>query len=312
MVRCARKPRVHDNRDTRWTHHRSAGQTAKSRSANIPAVNHHLPAVLLPVVFCIGCVGPATPSSYEYEPHAFVDPRLARAQPAAAENAAESPAPPAPPARTVEPQSKPLPESITSVTHPKWQTGEVLMQGFLGVSFFDNVAVDGGSGAEVDGDDGDLDQLPLIGGGGQWKLGGERIDMGAELMFSFSGRADAAAFVVTGGGAAVAIDVDLLIFEIYGGPFVSMDLGEKWRLYGAAGPVLQFADYDQSGNGLSDDGSGFGSGFYARTGLEFAVSPSTLIGFGARWSDTTVDLGGDLGDLEVDGLQAVFTVSKWY
>ena len=84
--------------------------------------------------------------------------------------------------------------------------------------------------------------------------------MGAELMFSLSGRADAAAFVVGGGGAAVAIDVDLLIVEIFGGPFVSMDLGEKWRLYGAAGPVLQFADYDQSGNGLSDDADSFKSG----------------------------------------------------
>jgi hypothetical protein len=273
-------------------------------------VNHTFAALIFPLVLFTSCLGPATPSSYDYEPNELKSPSSARETSKTYGGSAPSsePAPAPKPA----PQSKPMPESIKAMAHPKWQTGEVLMQGFLGVSFFENVEVDGASGTDVDGDEGDLDQLPLLGGGGQWKLGGERVDMGAELMFSLSGRADAEAFVVGGSGAAIAIDVDLLIIEIFGGPFVSMDLGEKWRLYGAAGPVLQFADYDQSGNGLSDDGSGFGSGLYARAGLEFAVSPNTLIGFGARWSDTTVDLGGDLGDFEIDGLQAVFTVSKWY
>lgn len=192
----------------------------------------------------------------------------------------------------------------------EWRKGEPLMQGFLGASFFEHVSVDGGSGVEVDGDDGDLDQLPLIGGGGQWKLGGERVAMGLEGLFSLSGRGSTEAFVVSG-GAAIAIDVDILLFELYGGPFVSMDLGEKMRLYGAVGPVLQFANYDQSGGGFSDDGSGFGTGFYGRAGLEFELPSRTYIGFGARWSETTVDLGGDLGDLEMDGVQALFTVSRW-
>ena len=39
------------------------------------------------------------------------------------------------------------------------------MQGFLGVSFYDKVTREGGDAADVDGDSGDLDQLPLIGGG---------------------------------------------------------------------------------------------------------------------------------------------------
>ena len=211
----------------------------------------------------------------------------------------ETPAPPQEPISTVRRSMRPV-----------WLPGQPLMHGFLGVTMFNDVSVDDGGPGRVDGDEGDLDQLPLIGGGAQWKLGGERIDFGLEGLLSFGWRSDAEAFVVGGGGAAVAIDVNLLIFELYGGPFASVFLGDNLRAYGAAGPILQFANYDQTGGGLADDGSGFGSGFYARTGLEFALPSRSLLGFGVRWSDTTVDLGGSLGDLEIDGLQAFVTVSR--
>ena len=184
------------------------------------------------------------------------------------------------------------------------------MQGFLGASFFEHVEVEDSGPGSVDGDRGDLDQLPLIGGGAQWLLGGERVNYGLEGLLSFSWRGDAEAFVIGGGGAAVAVDVDLLLLEFYGGPFASMFLGEKLRLYGAAGPLFQFADYSQTGSGLADDGSGFGVGWYARSGIEFVLPSRTMIGFGLRWSDSTVDLGGNIGDLEIEGMQAMLTVSR--
>lgn len=183
------------------------------------------------------------------------------------------------------------------------------MQGFLGYTSFENISADG-SGTTVDGDEGDVDHLPLIGGGAQWKLGGKRIDFGLEGLLSFAGSANAAAFVSGGGGAVVAVDVDLLLFDLYGGVFASLFLGDKLRLYGAVGPLLEWAEWDQSGNGLDDNGSGFGVGTYARTGFEFALPSRTLVGFGVRWSDSTVDLGGALGDLDIEGLQMLFTVSR--
>ena len=82
--------------------------------------------------------------------------------------------------------------------------------------------------------EGELDQLPLLGGGGQWKLGGRRVDLGLEGLLGLSGRADAEAFAIGGGGAAVAVDVDLLLIDVYGGPFASMFLGDKLRVYAAA------------------------------------------------------------------------------
>lgn len=203
------------------------------------------------------------------------------------------------------------PEPRPSERRPQldWQPGQALLQGFFGASLFEHVSVDDGGTGPVDGDDGELDEIPVIGGGGQWKLGGERVDLGLEGLMSFAWRGDAEAFVI-GGGAAVAIDVDLFLFELFGGPFASMFLGDKLRLYGGAGPLMQWADYSQSGSGLADDGSGFGVGWYARTGLEFLLPSRALLGFGVRWSDTTVDLGGNLGDLELEGLQAVLTVSR--
>ena len=35
-----------------------------------------------------------------------------------------------------------------------------------------------------------------------------------------------------------------------------------------------------------------------------------MIGIGARWSDSEIDLGGSLGDLEIEGLQGLITVSR--
>ena len=80
----------------------------------------------------------------------------------------------------------------------------------------------------------------------------------------------------------------------------------------SGGPLLQWANYDSEDSvfGFDDDGSGFGAGWYARAGLEFAVSRSTLIGFSVRWSESSVDLGGNLDDLEIEGLQGLFTVSQ--
>lgn len=187
----------------------------------------------------------------------------------------------------------------------RWRTGQAMMQGFFGISEMSTVDV----GGTVDGDNGDLDQMPVIGGGGQWKLGGDRIDVGLEGMLSFAGRANAEAFVAGGGGAAIAVDVDMLVFDLYGGPFVSKFVGNKLRFYGAAGPMMQFIEYDQTGSSLDADGEGFGSGWYARAGFEFALPSRSFVGMGVRWSDTSVDLGNALGDLEMDGLQVFVSLS---
>jgi opacity protein-like surface antigen len=172
----------------------------------------------------------------------------------------------------------------------------------------------GGASPDVDGSDEEASQLPVIGGGGQWKLGGESVDLGVEAMISFSGRADATAFAAGGGGAFLAVDVDLLLVELYGGPFASWFLGPDARVYASAGPLMEWADFSQKSDDdtIDDSGQGFGTGWYARTGIEFRMTENSMVGLGVRWSESTVDLDNSLGTLDLDGFQVVVTVTEGF
>lgn len=196
-------------------------------------------------------------------------------------------------------------------SRPEWEQWQALLQGYIGITANEDVSLDGGSLDPVDGAGSDLDQLGVLGGGCQIKLGGERVDLGIETMVSFSGRANVQAFAFGGSGAAVALDVDLLLVDLYGGPFASAFLGDRLRVYGAVGPLLQFAEWDQSSDVGDENGSGFGFGTYARAGFEFVLPSNALLGFGVRWSESSVDLGSNLGDLDLEGLQAFVTLSRW-
>jgi hypothetical protein len=143
-------------------------------------------------------------------------------------------------------------------------------------------------------------------------MGGERIDLGLEAGLNFNFRTNGGAFVAGGGGAVVAVDVDLWLMDVYGGFFANTFLGSKWRWYGGVGPLMQFASFQQQGDGIDDSGSGFGLGWYVRTGLEYAVSRSTMIGLGARWSESDIDLSNGLGDIELSGTQVFFSVTRGF
>jgi hypothetical protein len=191
-----------------------------------------------------------------------------------------------------------------------WLPGQILMQGFIGVGYPDDLTFEsGGGGVEIDADE--LDDLPVIGGGAQLKLAGERIDFGVEGMLSFAFRSDLLAFASGGGGAVVAVDVDVYVFDLYGGPFLSTSIGERTRVYAAAGPILRFLEYSQDDEGTveEEDEDGFGSGVYARGGIEFMLPSGTLVGFGARWSSAEVELG-DFGDSDLEDVQLVITVTR--
>lgn len=199
-----------------------------------------------------------------------------------------------------------LPRAITE--RPRWQVGQLALQGYFGAVYYDDFQRVGGDPPDVIDDDDE--QFPTLGGGALWKLGGKHVDIGLEGMLSWSGRTDVVAFVAGGGGAAVAIDLDMLIFEMYGGPFVNVFLGENWRVYGAAGPLMQWADYEQDDGTVEDNSAGFGTGVYARAGLERVIYPGAMLGVGVRWSQSTIDLGNELGDLELSGTQLLITMTQ--
>ena len=195
------------------------------------------------------------------------------------------------------------------VVEPRWPVGSLLLQGFFGGSSFSQVQTQGGD-TSVDGDQGDLSQLLMLGGGGQWKLAGDRLDFGLETLFSFSGRANATAFASGRNGAVLVVDADILLFDLYGGPFVNLFLSDNWRVYAAAGPVAQWADYHQTDNTAHTTSTGFGFGTYARTGFEFRLPSQAWLGLGVRWSKSQVGLDNQFGQLEIEGVQFMITVSE--
>ncbi|MBX3463566.1 MAG: outer membrane beta-barrel protein [Planctomycetes bacterium] len=194
---------------------------------------------------------------------------------------------------------------------PQWRLGQPLMQGYFGANLYETVRRTGGGRPTVDGSSDGLSQMPTIGGGAQWKLGGDEIQYGLEALLGFGWRSDGGAVVVGGGGAAVAVDVDLYLFDLYGGPFASMFLGDRWRLYASAGPMMLWGRYEDSTPFDDTSNSGFGLGWYARTGIELVLGGGTMIGIGARWSDAKLDLGSD-GDLDLEAWQFTLSFSQLY
>lgn len=192
-----------------------------------------------------------------------------------------------------------------------WQVGQVLLQGFGGVKYLSDFRLDGDGSGPIELDDDEVEVLPMIGGGAQWKLAGRAFDFGLEGFLSFAGRSDLETFVAGGGGALVAIDVNLLLFEAYGGVFASRFLGERVRLHGGVGPLLSWVSYDPDDDdgGSGDDADGSGGGAYARAGLEFLLPSGRLAGLGVRWAESSVDLGQELGDLELGDLELFVSYS---
>lgn len=195
-----------------------------------------------------------------------------------------------------------------------WMPGQVLAQGFIGVGYPDDLTFDT-SGGSVEIEEDELENLPVIGGGIQLKLAGEYVDFGVEGLLSFAFRSDVVAFAAGGSGGFVAVDVDVYVFDFFGGPFLSKAIGERTRIYAAAGPIMRYLEYSEDEDETdteADDETGFGAGVYARGGIEFLLPSGTLVGFGTRWSSAEVDLGDDFGDADLEDFQALITVSRWW
>jgi len=192
----------------------------------------------------------------------------------------------------------------------EWNPGQSLLQGYIGAKYLSEFVVSPSGTPPIELADDEYDVLPVVGGGAQLKLAGQGIDFGVEGLIALSGRTDLEAFASSGGTTVAVFDVNLLVVELYGGPFVSKFVGDRLRLYGAAGPLLQWVGYDQDDNVTGQENTdGFGGGVYARTGFEFLLPSNKLVGLGARWSESSVDFNSDFGELDLSGLEVFVTYS---
>lgn len=201
----------------------------------------------------------------------------------------------------------------TPYSGPELEPGQIVTQGMVGASFLTEVERSGGTNPPEGPQPDDLERHPLIAGAFQWPLWGRRIDAGLELGGSL-GFQSGGGYVSGGDGElVVAVDIDMYVFDLYGGPFVSTALGDDVRVWVSAGPLLQFAEYDLEGEAdISARSSGFGTGLYARAGVDLVVSKTMMVGVGARWLDTHTSLGGTLGHLDMQGTEVFVTFTSGF
>jgi hypothetical protein len=188
-----------------------------------------------------------------------------------------------------------------------------MIQGYLGISKLEDEDYDlePAIGEVVDSD---LEELPLLGFAYMRPLAGERVHIGFELGSSWAFEGDRMA-IETQQSTVVLADNDLLLGDIFLGLNVSTMLGERARLYAGVGPLLQYGrielEFDDGSGGYDQiEESGWGSGAYARMGIEFKVSPGTYVGLTVRHKDVTVGLDDDIDELEFESDAVMLSVSR--
>jgi len=201
-------------------------------------------------------------------------------------------------------------------------------QALLGAVRFDNLDFpvdDSESPAEIS-----ISSLPQLGGAWTTLPAGDRIQFGLEASFLTGFRVDKLNYLYLGGGGLqVDLSFRMWLFDLAGGAYVSLfaDQEHRIRIYSGAGPLLSYADYriekefsdadptNPASTETEDESlsrSAFGTGFYARAGVEFRIHEKGLLGFGIRANWMKMDFTDVGGREELSGLAAFLTYTAGF
>lgn len=163
----------------------------------------------------------------------------------------------------------------------------------------------------------DLSDLVSIGGAGYHNLVGDRLCLGIEYGGVLSGMVDDVDTIARNGHARVSFDSSLFLLDLFVGPEVNFWLGDRFRLYGGAGPLCMIgyisADFEdreieeELDIDLSEDDTAVGFGGYARLGAEFVFRGGSSLGLGVRGFNASLDFEDTLGDVDFKGIQGFIT-----
>jgi len=190
------------------------------------------------------------------------------------------------------------------------------MQAFAGVSMLGDDELTFKDVSDYDPEaqaEADLSTAPLLGFASFIPVVGKDLDAGVELGMTGSWWTDSGSFRSSNGVAVVKLDVSLILADFFLGAYARAKIANAVRIYAGAGPLVMFGWYDgtseeldPSGAVIEDDDSraALGVGLYARGGVEVMLSRNASIGVGVRGISTELDFGGNVGDVEIEGLQA--------
>lgn len=189
------------------------------------------------------------------------------------------------------------------------------VQGIVGITQFSSGPAIAAPGTNVV-NDGEQ-TFPMLGGAFQHSMTDGDIRFGIEGGLSGSWQSTRTVLALGNGAIVTQRENDLLLLDGFVGAYASIPLEGGWRIYGGAGPLLQYASVktlsvDQPPGSERDAVDGVGGGWYARAGFELELGGPLLLGFGARWVDSYAYLGPDFRDVIVEGVQFGLTLSQSY
>lgn len=166
------------------------------------------------------------------------------------------------------------------------------------------------------------------------------LEYGINVGGGFSWKGDGNTFRGTAGGsdganAIFTIDNSFFLAELHFGGYLRGHLGKFADLYIGGGPALIFASHDLEDEDVEED-DGFGSvsgpvtlddgtvilskdssddlifGYYGRAGIEIDVGNNSQMGLGVRYLGGELDFDDTVGEVDLEGIQLLFTYSTWW
>lgn len=166
--------------------------------------------------------------------------------------------------------------------------------------------------------DSEITVMPTLGICGVMPLLKKPFTLGLEGGVLFGWRNDNVTAVGQNGTLRVHFDNKLYLLDLFVGPYVSANLGQRTRIYLGAGPLLMAGQYDKrtdeqvSGSEtIRDDKTSMvsGAGLYARTGIEFMFEDGSMMGLCVRGFKSKLDFEDIPEDTDVKGIQFLITFS---
>lgn len=183
-----------------------------------------------------------------------------------------------------------------------------VVQALLGAVQYDGLEFTSPSGTTTD-----MSKLPQLGGAWSTKPKAEKLSFGLEAAFLLGFKFDDVNTYTGVANTYVTASTYLWLFDISGGAYANLMLGEKLRVYGAAGPLVMISYYDSKQeyttgvNNTSQSDTAFGFGVYARAGVELKVHEQGFLGAGVRGNWSNLDFNDVGGNSEISGIAGFLT-----
>jgi len=134
-------------------------------------------------------------------------------------------------------------------------------------------------------------------------------ETGANLTFDNEKNAWNASSGIGGDTVKVRFENKMFIFEYFAGGYIAYNFNDRFRIYGAAGPLLMYArkEFDPDKNNdepwESETDSSLSAGLYGKIGFEAYINDQFAIGGGVRALKTDIEFDKSVGDVSMEGAQ---------